>query len=276
MRVPPPSVLGLGPTGMELLELFPSPRGLLLGLGCVVVGQVAVLAYYFVRRSVFKSQNFIQYSPPPTTTLADDLYSHITSPESFMLVFGYLTTVWMLNLLPPAYYVLGGSVSWWQVLLQLLVVDAFTYIMHRIEHAWAWLYIRSHKKHHHWINPRLYNAFSACVNDTVTLILIPLFLTSRVCQDVNTYTFAAFGTIYASQFTLIHCEFSHPWDPLFKLLGVGTAEDHNVHHAAFNWNYGHFFMYYDWIFGTYRDGKTLAKMRSSHSKSDPKLVEKSA
>ena len=120
MRVPPPSVLGLGPTGMELLELFPSPRGLLLGLGCVVVGQVAVLAYYFVRRSVFKSQNFIQYSPPPTTTLADDLYSHITSPESFMLVFGYLTTVWMLNLLPPAYYVLGGSVSWWQVLLQLL------------------------------------------------------------------------------------------------------------------------------------------------------------
>ena len=256
----------------NILAWFPSPVGLGLGLGCVALGQVVVLAYYFIRRNVLKSSSYIQYAPPPTTTLADDLYSHLTSPESFMLVFGYLTTVWMLNLLPASYYVMGsGSVSWGRVLLQLLVVDGFTYLMHRIEHAWPWLYIRSHKKHHKWINPKLYNAFSACVNDTVTLILIPLYLTSRVCYDVDNLTFAAFGTVYASHFTLIHCEFNHPWDPLFKLLGVGTAEDHNVHHAMFNYNYGHFFMYYDFLFGTYRDGVNVPKMRSSHSKSQPKL-----
>lgn len=247
------------------------PTGLLLGLGCVIVGQVIVFTYYFFRRTVLGSQNFLQYKPPPETTLANDLWSHLTSPESFMLVFGYLTFVWMMELLPKSYYQLGGSVNWWHVLMQFLVVDTFTYLMHRLEHAWPALYVISHKAHHHWINPKMYNAFSANVKDTVSLILIPLFLTHHVCRDVNNVTFAAFGTIYAAQFTLIHCEFPHPWDPLFRLIGFGTAEDHNIHHAYFNYNYGHFFMYCDWIFGTFRSGETCPKLRSSHSQSAAKL-----
>jgi len=245
---------------------WPSPYGLFLGLGSVLVGQLVVLVYYFFRRSVLRSQNFIQLKPPPQTTLASDLYGHVTSPESFMLVFSYLSAVWMLKLLPASYYDLTGGVDPWLVFVQFVVVDGFTYAMHRLEHAWPALYVRSHKMHHHWINPRLYNAFSACVNDTVTLILIPLFLTHHTVRAVNNVTFAVFGTLYAAQFTLIHCEFPHPWDPLLAVAGVGTAEDHNVHHAMFNYNYGHFFMWYDYIFGTYRKGESCPKMRSSSSK----------
>ena len=59
-----------------------------------------------------------------------------------------------------------------------------------------------------------------------------------------------------AQFTLIHCEFVHPWDRLFRLLGIGTAWDHNIHHALFKYNYGHFFMYWDMLYGTYKDPYT--------------------
>merc|ERR1711991_652820 len=186
--------------------------GLLFGLGSVLVGQVVVLAYYFVRRAILKDHEYIQLKPPPQTTLAADLLAHLTRPEPFALVFGYLSFVWLFDLLPESYYDLSGPVQWRLVALQFVVVDYFTYLAHRLEHSWPALYIRSHKSHHKWINPRLYNAFSACVN----------------CN-----TFAIFGTLYAAQFTLIHCEFPHPWDPLLKLFGIGTAEDHNVHHAYF-------------------------------------------
>ena len=32
-----------------------------------------------------------------------------------------------------------------------------------------------------------------------------------------------------------------------------TAADHHVHHKLFNYNYGHLFMYWDRLLGTYRD-----------------------
>ena len=44
-----------------------------------------------------------------------------------------------------------------------------------------------------------------------------------------------------------------------RCLGFGTAADHHVHHAMFLWNYGHLFMYWDWICGTYKDPKDVAK-----------------
>lgn len=96
------------------------------------------------------------------------------------------------------------------------------------------------------------------------------------CLIANTYSTnaLAFGTLYASQFTLIHCEFSHPWDALFAMIGIGTAMDHNVHHALVTSNYGHFFMWYDWVFGTYKSGTMCSKMRLSHLQDDVVNVSK--
>jgi sterol desaturase/sphingolipid hydroxylase (fatty acid hydroxylase superfamily) len=61
-----------------------------------------------------------------------------------------------------------------------------------------------------------------------------------------------FGTTYSAWLTLIHAEFTHPWDPLCRALGVGTAGDHHVHHKLFTSNYGHLFMYWDKLLGTYK------------------------
>lgn len=61
----------------------------------------------------------------------------------------------------------------------------------------------------------------------------------------------------ANWLTLIHSEYPHPWDPLFRKLGFGTAADHHVHHKLFKYNYGHLFMYWDMAAGTYKDPSTV-------------------
>lgn len=186
----------------------------------------------------------------------------LTNPESFVMLFSYLSFVWMFRLLPAAYYEYEAPLQWWHVVAQFLVVDVLTTASHLLEHNWAALYIRSHKMHHRFVNPKLYNAFSGSLLDTFTLILVPLFLTHQICYFVNNKGLAAFGTLYAAQFTMIHCEFRHPWDSLFEWLGIGTAEDHNIHHLLFKYNYGHFFMWWDWLLGTYKAPHTVKQFRS--------------
>lgn len=159
----------------------------------------------------------------------------------------------MFKLMPDSYYDVESPVVWWNVLAQFLVVDFFTYLNHRIvrfvfdlqrltsaqSHIIAPLYKAVHKPHHKFTMPKQYNAFNGSVFDTVSLILIPLFITHQVCRYVHTdssvkldhnlrlfrsatcWDFIAFGTTYASIFTLIHSEYLHPWDHFFEALGIG-------------------------------------------------------
>jgi len=174
----------------------------------------------------------------------------------------------MFRIMPESYYDLDSPINWPLVLLQFLVIDFFTFTNHLLEHYFPSLYKVSHKFHHVFINPKIYNAFNGSVPDTISLILIPLVLTAQICRSVNCWSYIAFGSLYATVFTLIHCEFSHPWDYLFYYIGVGTAWDHNVHHALFIYNYGHFFMYWDWLWGTYKNPSTCEALRISGLQDD--------
>ena len=97
----------------------------------------------------------------------------------------------------------------------------------------------------------MFNAFDGSIGDTVCMIIVPLYVTSQIFH-VNVWTYMTFGTIYANWLTLIHSEYVHPWDSYFDAIGFGTAENHHVHHKTFKYNYGHLFMYWDYIFGTYK------------------------
>mgnify|MGYP000385063190 CR=1 FL=1 len=55
--------------------------------------------------------------------------------------------------------------------------------------------------------------------------------------------------------------------------GIGTAEDHNIHHLLFKFNYGHFFMWWDWALGTYRAPHTIKKFRSFYEFQEALLKE---
>lgn len=41
------------------------------------------------------------------------------------------------------------------------------------------------------------------------------------------------------------------------MVGLGTAADHHVHHKFFKWNFGHLFLWWDWVAGSYRDPREV-------------------
>ena len=135
---------------------------------------------------------------------------------------------------------------------QLVINDFLQTIMHYAEHKLSpAIYKSSHKPHHRFLNPKMFDAFNGSVTDTICMILIPLSITAQLVH-CNVWSYMTFGATYASWLTLIHSEIQHPWDPLFRKFGLGTASDHHVHHKCFVFNYGHLFMWWDMLLGTYR------------------------
>lgn len=241
------------PTSYYRTNIWPSPLGLSLGLGAVVIGQIFMLLYFCIKRSGLLGYNVsIQRDGARPYDLSEGLKTHLAQPEGFIMLGSYLIGTWMFGLMPSSYYSFSGNIEWHNVLLQLLLQDFIQFCFHQLEHlAPAAVYKASHKPHHRFTNPRLFDAFNGSAADTFIMILIPLFLTAQIVHT-NVWSYMVFGSLYANWLTLIHCEYSHPWDGLFRLIGFGTSGDHHVHHKLFIYNYGHLFMYWDKIFGTYK------------------------
>ena len=85
----------------------------------------------------------------------------------------------------------------------------------------------------------------------IFMILIPLTVTTQIIK-CNLWTFIAFGTIYSNTLTLIHSREKHNWEDIFRYIGIGTSIDHQIHHKYLKYNYGHVFMYWDYLFDTYK------------------------
>jgi lathosterol oxidase len=144
----------------------------------------------------------------------------------------------------------NDGVQWGLVAAQLLVQDFIQTLMHFAEHKISSeLYRRTHKPHHRFLNPRLFDAFDGSIGDTMFMILLPLFVTAQLVH-CNAWSYMASMPI--NYLVLIHSEYTHPWDPVCRALGFGTPGDHHVHHRVFIKNFGHVFMYWDRIMGTYQ------------------------
>lgn len=248
----------------------PKPLGLILGLIAVVIGQFFVVAFFYLYKFGYLSfgvePKFIQRKEFAPYHFSEALASHLFQPEGFVLLGIYLVSTWMFHLMPNSYYSFEGSIQWRETFLCLVLQDGFQYTMHRLEHAFSpYLYKLSHKPHHRFINPRIFDAFHGSLADTILMILTPLYLTSNVMRTCNVWTYMAFGSTYACWLTLIHSEYVLPWDGLFRRLGFGTPADHHVHHSVFKYNYGHLFMWFDILGGTYRDPRDLCpKLFNDH------------
>ena len=259
---------------------WPSPVGLCLGLAAVAVVQVGVtLPYYYALRTGLLPRPFIQVQRSSAATRRAEegvgaaarsmflrgVAKHLSNPEGFVLMGGYLAGTWMFNLMPASYYVLWGSrASLVDVALQLLVNDLYQTLAHLAEHQIKAVYRHAHKPHHKHTSPVLFDAFDGDFLDTVFMILIPLYATCLTMayvlgRDVSVWSYMIFGSVYANYLCLIHSEYEHPWDALFMKLGIGTPADHHVHHKLFNRNFGHLFMYWDKLFGTYTDPRSVTK-----------------
>ena len=228
----------------DLFEFkFPSPLGLSLGLLAVVVGQIFTVAYFYLfYRGGLGDLVSIEKDGPPKYSFLKEMKTHFSQPEGFLMLGGYLITTWMFGLMPSSYYSFSGGINWWHVLAQLLVQDCVQYLMHLMEHrADKRLYQWSHKPHHRFTNPKLFDAFNGSPGDTFLMILVPLVVTARVVP-ANVWSYMTFGSLYANWLCLIHSEYKHSWDGAFSCIGFGTAADHHVHHKLFVYNFGHLFM----------------------------------
>jgi sterol desaturase/sphingolipid hydroxylase (fatty acid hydroxylase superfamily) len=188
---------------------------------------------------------------------AEGAATHLSQPEGFVLIGGYLSLTWLLRLMPHAYYGFEGGINWAKVMGCLMLQDCLQYGMHRLEHkAHPKIYKESHEPHHRFTNPRLFDAFNGSLPDTLIMIVGPLYATANLIH-CNVWTYMAFGSVYANWLCLIHSETHHFWDPLFDLLKFGTAADHHVHHKLFTSNYGHLFMYWDMACRTYKSPRNV-------------------
>jgi sterol desaturase/sphingolipid hydroxylase (fatty acid hydroxylase superfamily) len=242
-RIFPANSYDSAPLDAWNLQGWPSPLGLSLGLLAVVVGQLVTILYFITFRSGYLSQLFpVQKEGAPPYKLMDGIKAHAASPEGLLLLGGYLVLSWMFGLMPASYYSFSGGINWMHVAGQLLLQDFIQFINHKLEHDLdPRIYRASHKPHHRFTNPKLWDAFNGSVADTVCMILIPLAITAR-CIPANVWSYMTFGALYSCWLTLIHSEYVHPWDHLFRIVGFGTAADHHVHHKLFVYNYGHIFM----------------------------------
>ncbi len=109
--------------------------GLFLGYKWVALSNFAVLVWHAIwRRSGYaKPVNFSR--PLPSLDWIAQIKKHLTNPEGYVMLIGYLATVWHFDLLPASYYEEEGGVSWPSVLLQLLIVDFLGFVMHKMEHG---------------------------------------------------------------------------------------------------------------------------------------------
>ena len=235
------------------------PLGLSLGISAVAIGQFFLLIYFRLHQQQYLGNTTsIQSRGAVKYNYLAALQNHLSQPGGFVLLGLYLSITWIFNMLPSSYYSFEGGIQHTRVALCLVVQDFLQYIMHRVEHvAHPKMYKISHKPHHKFTNPKLYDAFDGSVPDTAIMILFPLFVTAHIVRDCNVWTYMAFGSSYANWLTLIHSEVTFPWEPMFRRFGLGTAADHHVHHKFFKYNFGHLFMWFDWIAGTYRNPKDV-------------------
>ncbi len=229
---------------------WPSPIGLTLGILAALAGQVAVIWYHYLRLR-WVSPRRVQPDPRPYVFL-EGVRSHLGNPGGIVMMVVYLVATWMFDIMPCSYYRYDGGVRWWMVGAQVASQDFFMFVMHLIEHKGlgAEFYRKSHKPHHRFTNPRLFDAFDGSILDTFTMILVPLAITAQLLH-ANVWEYMLFGAGWSGWLVLIHSETVHPWDPLFRKIGLGTAADHHVHHKTFVYNYGHTMMWWDRLYGTY-------------------------
>lgn len=82
---------------------WPDPVGLMSGIFAVICGQIVVLCYHYWHVHFCGSRRIQTQDVHPSPFWPGTL-SHLSQPEGFILLGGYLTGTWMFNLMPKTYY----------------------------------------------------------------------------------------------------------------------------------------------------------------------------
>lgn len=141
-----------------------------------------------------------------------------------------------------------------QVLVVMFVFEFGQYWMHRAMHNWTPLWL-THAPHHHVTQ---LNAMKGFIGNPIELFLISLGVISLLDVDLNAL-FAAFTTSGAIA-TYAHANVRAD-PPIWYGFFFTTIRNHSLHHTALSYedtrcNYGNSVIFWDRVFGTYREGES--------------------
>eukprot|EP00747_Dinoflagellata_sp_TGD_P090725 gnl/TRDRNA2_/TRDRNA2_164802_c1_seq2.p1 gnl/TRDRNA2_/TRDRNA2_164802_c1~~gnl/TRDRNA2_/TRDRNA2_164802_c1_seq2.p1 ORF type:complete len:300 (+),score=50.24 gnl/TRDRNA2_/TRDRNA2_164802_c1_seq2:73-972(+) len=192
----------------------------------------------------------------------------ISRPEGISAVVGYMMIILVtgpilgiVDMVPTAVKDLTPVLKPLVVAAYFLVFDLSMWMIHYCQHNIPKLYYYTHSVHHTIHSPTIILALTGYLPDTCLLIIAPLHFTLCVVPKGNFFSIFVFAALSLWHLHMIHSEFEHGWDQMFRRLGLVNSMDHHVHHLRPKRNLAHFFVFYDKMFGTYVDPMSLHQIK---------------
>lgn len=141
-----------------------------------------------------------------------------------------------------------------QVLVVMFTFELGQYWMHRAMHNWTPLWL-THAPHHHITQ---LNALKGFIGNPIELFLISIGVTALLDVDLN----ALFAAITGGGVIATYAHANVRADPpIWYGYFFTTIRNHSLHHTALSYedtrcNYGNSVIFWDRVFGTYRDGES--------------------
>ncbi|EFC41775.1 C-4 sterol methyl oxidase [Naegleria gruberi] len=153
-----------------------------------------------------------------------------------------------------------------EILFMLLCIDFFMYWMHRAYH-WGFLYKYIHSVHHEYHEPISVNATSVHVVEIISMTVVVFIVPKVLYEMIELHPLS----IYCISFiTTVHVVLEHcGYDDYFEWLTFGVipvSKMHFVHHQLSRVNYGFYFYFWDWLFGTKMSYEEMDKLRQKGKK----------
>jgi sterol desaturase/sphingolipid hydroxylase (fatty acid hydroxylase superfamily) len=141
-----------------------------------------------------------------------------------------------------------------QAMAVLFVFEFGQYWMHRAMHNWYPLWL-THAPHHHVTQ---LNAMKGFIGNPIELFLISIGVTALLDVDLN----ALFASISAGSAIAAYAHANvRANPPIWYGFFFTTIRNHSLHHTALSYedtrcNYGNSVIFWDRVFGTYREGES--------------------
>ena len=140
--------------------------------------------------------------------------------------------------------------------MMVLVYDFLTYVVHRIEHEWRWLYRNMHSQHHENMFPQ--NPIEAIYGDFIEGAMVSWFYFIQCCVyptlPASVVGAMAIMIVLSAQWNHSGVHVKVPW--LFY-----DSERHLWHHMEHNCNFAEHTPVWDILFGTAKEGNWAARIK---------------
>lgn len=177
--------------------------------------------------------------------LQKQFYNPITI-EGVILIFSFFVLFDYFCFFPTMFYSTEKVIQWLPVFQFLIFFDFLQYWIHRFEH---WEKFDYHRFHHVFRVPSMNVAYVGHLFDTILLVLVPLYI-CMLCFPMNMLSFIISGSIFSNYFLYIHNNQNFSFDKYLPYFGLISAKQHELHHRFCHCNFGHLFVWNDYLFRT--------------------------